>query len=148
MQRPLQRITPAMQPGAYKTYQISAPAQTHWRPATCAEVDCPAYLHGWTTTVDESTKLGQGQAYYVRRQSGRGFTEQRGQGGLTVFRFEAGQACFASQTHQMQVRPEHYLIRPGDWRGLGEARQVGSARAWVDDFGEHQERLADRLGQG
>lgn len=146
--RRLFRIDPKMPPGAYRTYQILAPASTHWRPATCAEVDCAAYLRGWSTTVDETTELGARQAYYIRRQSGRGFTEQRDTAGLTVFAFEPGQRCFRAGEHQVQVRPESYLIRPGDWRHLGDPRRVGSARAWVDDFGEHQQRIADEIQKG
>lgn len=146
--RPLTRITPAAPPPAFKTYQILAPASTHWRAATCAEVGCAAYLRGWSTTVDESTELGGRQAHYIRQQAGRGFTEQRTPAGLTVFAFEAGQRCFRAGEHRVQVRPESYLIRPGDWRDLGDPRRLGSARSWVDDFGEHQQALADRRQKG
>lgn len=146
--RPLFRIDPKMPPGAYKTYQILAPAATHWRLATCAEVDCGAYLRGWTTTVDEATELGARQAHYIRRQSLRGFAEQRNPAGLTVFTFEPGQRCFRAAEHRVQVRPESYLIRSGDWRDLGDPRPLGSARSWVDDFGEHQQRIADKIQEG
>lgn len=148
MHRRLFRIDPKMPPTSYKTYQILAPTATHWRPATCAEVDCAAYLHGWSTTVDESTELGAKQAHHIRRESGRGFTEDRTYGGLTTFFFEPGQRCFRASEHKAQVRPEHYLIRPGDWRDLGEPRRLGSAQSWVDDFGEHQQRVADEIQRG
>lgn len=146
--RQLSRINPAAPPGAYKTYQILAPAATHWRAATCAEVDCAAWLRGWSTTVDESTELGGRQAHYIRRESGRGFAEQRTPAGLTVFVFEAGQRCFRAGEHLVQVRPESYLIRSGDWRQLGDPRRVGTAQSWVDDFGEHQQRIADHRQKG
>ncbi|WP_431895871.1 hypothetical protein [Micromonospora haikouensis] len=146
--RRLFRVAPKGLPAAYKTYQILAPASTHWRAATCAEVDCPAWLRGWSTTVDESTELGARQAHYIRRQSGRGFVEQRTPAGLTTFVFEAGQRCFAADKHRVQVRPESYLIRPGDWRDLGDPRRLGSARSWVDDFGEHQQRIAEHTQRG
>ena len=47
----------------YKTWEVIYPHASHYRPATCAEVDCSHYLNGWQTVVDESTNLGQARAY-------------------------------------------------------------------------------------
>ncbi|HZN70563.1 MAG TPA: hypothetical protein VFC00_02600 [Micromonosporaceae bacterium] len=143
------RITPKLPVQAMKTYQIHAPASTHFRAATCAEVECGAYTSGWRTTVDESTELGQGQAYYIRKQSGRLFTEHRNEANLTVFTFEAGQRCFQADAHRTRVeRPEIYVVRNGDWRGYGEARRYSRAEDWVDDFANNQDQLARRLESG
>lgn len=145
--RPLTRIQPQLPPQSRKTYGISAPAATHFRRATCAEVDCTHYLRGWKTTVDESTDLGQKQAHYIRRESRRGHTESRTAAGLTEFLFEAGQRCF--RPHQVRVdRPEIYVVRQGDWRSYGDRRRHTRAEDWVEDFSEHQDRLADRLRRG
>jgi hypothetical protein len=146
------RLPPQMPATSYKTYQILAPAETHWRDGTCAEAECEAYLRGWQTAVDESNDLGQKQAHYIRKQSGRSFTETRMGGGrtdgATVFTFEAGQRCFRAP-HRVPVgRPEIFVVRDGDWRWGANARRHSSAQNWVDEFGEHQERLADRLAQG
>ena len=46
------RIEPALPAHAMKTYQIYSPISTHYRPATCAEVQCAAYEHGWRTRVE------------------------------------------------------------------------------------------------
>jgi len=146
----MNRITPNMPVEAYKTYRIVSPQATHFRTATCAEVDCAAYLNGWQSVIDESTPEGQERAYYIRRQSGRGFTEARN-GALTVFTFEAGQPCFARSEHQVRLdRPELYLVADGDWRGnpTGRQRTHQNAADWVDDFGEHQLRLADQIERG
>lgn len=80
MARPLTRITPAGPVQAFETFGIQAPASTHWRSATCAElcerademrrrapllaeteregwlaeadgVDCKPHRSGWRTTV-------------------------------------------------------------------------------------------------
>jgi hypothetical protein len=145
----MNRITPNMPVTAYKTYRILSPVSTHFRPATCAEAECAAYLNGWRSTVDEATVLGQQQAHYIRRQSGRRHREERDEAGLTVFTFEAGQECFAGG-HQVRLdRPEHYLLTGGDWRGnpTGEHRTL-RAQDWIDDFGEHQQRLADYQERG
>jgi len=147
--RPVTRITPALPPQAMKTYALAAPLQTHWRPATCEEVDCPQYLHGWKTVVDETTDLGREQAAYIREKSGRRF-EATWDGGLTTFVFEAGQQCFA--THQQPLEREPiYLVRDGDFRGnpRGTSARVHTrAEFWVEDFGGHQQRLADRIKEG
>ena len=144
------RLDPQMPAAAYRTYQIAAPLSTHFRPATCAEVNCPAYLHGFQTSVDESADLGQRQAHYIRHDATRRHTERRAETGLTVFEFEAGQRCFEAAGHRARVdREERFLIRGGDWRGnpRGDRREV-SATSWVDDFGEHQETLANVFEKG
>lgn len=151
MANPLNRAEPAMPVTAYQTYRILSPVSTHFRPATCAEANCGAYLNGWVSTIDEATVLGQQQAHYIRKQSGRGFTEQRLPSGLTEFAFEAGQPCFRSDDHQVRLdRPELYLVQGGDWRGnpTGMRRQHANARDWIDDFGEHQQNLADLQQKG
>lgn len=145
------RLEPQMPANAYRTFQVVAPRPTHWRSATCAEADCAAYANGWVTDVDESIGLGQRQAHYVRRESGRRYTEQRLESGLIRFTFEAGQTCFAAGGHQVRVdRPEIYIARDGDWRGnpTGRTRTHSRAADWVDDFGEHQLRLADQQKRG
>jgi hypothetical protein len=150
--RQINRIAPAAPAHAYKTYQIVAPDQTHWRPATCEEVNCVAYQNGWTTTVDTATELGQQQAEYIRRRSGRAFTEDSADGRMVTFRFRAGQTCFAATKHRIRLdRPELYLVRDGDWRGnpLGTTpRRHTRGEHWVEDFAEHQDNIARLVERG
>jgi hypothetical protein len=144
------RLDPRLPVGAYKTYEIRAPKDTHWRVVSCAEAGCGPYLHGWRTTVDERTGLGQAQAYYVRHDRTRSHTEERLPDGLTAFTFPAGQRCFA-EGHQVRVeRPELYVVRGGDWRGnpTGQVRQHANADDWVEDFGTHQQQSADAVERG
>lgn len=142
----MNRIEPNMGPEAYKTYRIASPQATHYRSATCDEVDCPAHEHGWQSVIDEATELGQRQAHYIRRESGRRYREERNELGLTAFTFEAGQACFGQ--HQLQIRPEMYFVADGDWRASANLRQHTRAADWVEDFGEHQQRIADLIEKG
>jgi hypothetical protein len=144
------RVPPALPVQAMKTYTISAPLSTHWHPVTCAEADCDAYVHGWRSFIDESAELGQRQAHYIRRESGRRFTEVRNEHGITEFTFEAGQTCFYSADHRARSeRPERYIVRGGDWRGnpTGERRVHSGPDPWLDDFQTHQERIR-RLREG
>jgi len=141
------RVQPVLPVTAYKTYTIASPLLTHFREGTCEEAGCLAHQHGWTTSIDESTELGRRQAHYIRKVSGRSFTEQRIEG-LTAFSFPAGQRCFA--THKVSLeRPEIYLVRGGDWRAnpTGERRIHTRAELWVEDFADHQDRI-DRAING
>lgn len=143
----LNRIEPLMAPGAYKTYLLAAPVSTHFVAATCAEVGCPNYLNGWRTIVPE----GSDHADLVRSLRGRWhFTEQAQPGGLVEFTFPAGQPCFEASTHRRRLEREpRFVIRGGDHRGnpSGDRAEV-SAASWLDNFGEHQERLASRFERG
>ncbi len=140
------RIEPRMPLTAYKTYAVKVPRATHTRPATCEEYGCLARQRGWTTKVDVSTDIGRRQAGYIERGSGRKW-KRTDDGTLLTYAFEPGQECFAS--HRVQTRPGLYVIRDGDHRGNPTGRKVTlGERAWLDDFGEHQEKLAAEQERG
>jgi hypothetical protein len=142
--RPLNRIAPQLPVGAMKTYQAIAPPDQTVIEA-CASVGCAAWRQGWDTVVDEDTDLGKRQAAYIRQNSGRTFKELRSETGLTVFRFESGQRCFANH----ETRPARFLVRGGDHRSnLGVIREHVGADDWVEDFALHQDHLAERIGRG
>lgn len=145
--RPVNRLDPALPAGAMKTYGIVAPLSTHFRAASCAGVDCEAYLNGWRTVVDTSSELGQRQADYIRKESGRLFTVEEPEPGQLVFVFEPGQKCFRQHRKRLDREPL-YVVRDGDWRGNPRGttpRRHSGADAWVDDFASHQQTLADKL---
>jgi len=146
-----QRIAPSLPAGAMKTYGIAAPRSTHWRPATCAEVECLAWRRGWRTIINVRTEFGARQAYYIRMHSGRAFTASEPDAeGMVTFVFPAGQTCFTEHPKRLE-REEIYVVRDGDWRGNPRgttAVRHKRAADWVDDFANHQDRLATRLGQG
>jgi hypothetical protein len=138
------RVQPNLRADQYQTYGITSPQDLTVK-AACHQVGCPAWIHGWETVVDERTELGKGQAAYIRTEARRTFRESRTTDGMTVFRFDSGQRCFADH----HTRPEVYTVRPGDWRGtFGETRRHASAADWVDDFGEHQDNLAEAIERG
>lgn len=151
MNQHINRVTPALAPEHMRSFRVVQPLATHFRPATCAEADCAAYLHGWVTKVDEGVDLGQRQAHYIRTVSGRSFTEQR-EGALTAFEFEAGQTCFAPGAHQVPVgRDPLFVVRDGDWRGNPrgtKARIHTSAENWRDDMGEQLDVIRDVKSKG
>jgi hypothetical protein len=141
-------------PEAKKTYSIRAPIATHWRSASCAEVDCELYTDGWRLRAE---LLSEGDLHLIR-ESGRKWTELQIAEGETWLVFSPGTPCllqwsvgqpFTERNHKVQARPEVYLLTPGDWRmWCGEEYRFRRSDQWVEDFGEHQERLADRARQG
>jgi hypothetical protein len=139
------RVQPEGLVSDYQTYEIRAPRDVRLRSA-CEQTGCSAWRQGWESVIDESTPLGRDQAAYIRGQSGRTFREQRTEAGLTVFRFESGQRCFAEH----RTRPDIYLVRDGDWRGnpTGRLRQHTRPEDWVEDMGEQLGRVADQQRQG
>ena len=142
------RTPPQGAPQLYQTYSVSAPLATHWRPATCAEVDCPHYLNGWTTTVDTSTDLGQKQAAYIVGGATRGHVATMVGAGMWEFRFGPGQKCFRAETHRVPLeRDAVFRKAAGDFRAFGRVQTL-SERAWLDDFGAHQEHVKDVVERG
>jgi hypothetical protein len=100
------------------------------------------------TAVDESTELGQRQADYIRRQSGRRFQAIRNAAGWTEFTFEAGQRCFAQHKVPLERDPL-FLVRLGDWRGFqGPARVHARPGDWVDDMQESLDSVRARHERG
>lgn len=143
--KPVHSVQPLGPASAYQTYGIHARPDTG-EVAACHEVGCEAWRNGWETAVDEGTDLGRAQAAYIRHGSRRTFTETRTGGGLTVFRFESGQRCFAEH----RTKRDLFTSRDGDWRGNPTGRVYVHTRPedWVEDFAEHEGRLADLRQRG
>lgn len=144
------RIQPEGPPQAYRTFSIRTPLATHTRQATCAEVGCAAYEHGWVTIVDETEPNGAAIASYIRHQAHRAYREDHTTTG-TRFTFEPGQKCFAASEHRISLdRPEIFITRDGDWRGnpTGRTRRHARAEDWVEDFALNQINLAERMARG
>jgi hypothetical protein len=139
------RLAPSGKPSDYITYAIRATTDVAVVSA-CKDVGCRHWLHGWQTSVDETTDLGKSQAAYIRQKSGRTFAEQRTGAGLTVFRFEAFQRCFSEH----RTKPDRFIRRDGDFRGNPTGNVVHHARAqdWIEDFQEHEGSLADERQKG
>jgi hypothetical protein len=142
------RPDPLMDPQYYKTYAVVSPLATHWRPATCAETDCPHYLNGWGVRVENCTP----DLLHAARTSGRRYREVHVSEHENWLAFEPGQPCFRAGQHRIQVgRPPLYLVRDGDHRGnprRTKTRQHLNPQTWVDDFAEHQQALADEIEKG
>jgi hypothetical protein len=118
-----------------RDYVIASPPD-RWVKAACEQVGCEQWRYGWDTLIDEATPLGARQAGYIRGQSGRTFRELRAPGGLTVFRFEPRQRCFAEH----RTRPQRFLVR-----GI---REHDGLTGLAEDYTEHTGRLAGQIERG
>lgn len=132
-----------------KTYGLAQPMATHWRDGTCEECFCDKQAKGWLSMIDENTDLGKQQAYYIRKLSGRKYTESKAADGLTHFVFEAGQKCFKQHKVPLERDPIVY-VRGGDFRGnpRQEIRRHSRIDDWVDDFATHQDSIAEAVEEG
>jgi hypothetical protein len=140
-----QNAPPRMPVQAYKSFVIVSPRDTTVRTA-CEEAGCEYWRDGWDSPVDERTEQGRMWAALIRFKSGRTFRELHRADGVTVFRFEPGQRCF----REHRTRPERYLVRGGDYRGnpRGERRVHQRPADWVEDSGEHLDRLIAAIKRG
>lgn len=141
------RYQPSLPPQHMQTFQILAPADTHFRKATCIEVDCPRYLEGWHLRVEGLPP----ELLHDAKNSGRKWTQLDVAPGETWLVFEAGQPCFRAAEHRLRLdKPELFVVRGGDHRGnpRDEVRQHVRADDWVDDFATNQQKLVDLQQKG
>lgn len=121
-------------------WQIAAPAPTHWRSATCEEIGCLDYHHGWRIQVDalKSSDLD------AMRQSGRHWTVLDVAGDEHWWMFAAGQPCFKASEHKVPVgRPELYVVRD-----RGDVRRYDRGDQWADDCATHTTKIVDKIKEG
>jgi len=143
------RLVPKVGAENFKTYGVARPIATHWRKATCKEIGCANFINGWRTTIDLNTPLGQTQAKYIRDHSGRKYTVVGQMNNVVTLEFPAGQKCFGEHKRPLEREPIFY-IKGGDFRGnpMGIPTQKLRAVDWIDDFGDHQNKIADQKEKG
>lgn len=146
----LNRNRPSLDPRFYKTYGWHRPVVSHYRPATCEEADCDAWRYGWVTTVDITSDLGRRQYDYITHDKTRTYTVTQPAAGIFKFAYQPGHPCFDSGNHRVLLgRPPIFTVRSGDWRQFTSPATVHRyAEDWVDDFANHQDRLATAIRRG
>ena len=118
--------------GPQDHHRAVSPLDTHWRPATCKEVDCPDYLHGWSTIVPDPSP----QSEYIRHRSGRRYLESSKQG-IVTFKFFHGQRCF--DQHKLKLERDPILVKN---------RQLMEGTQWMDNLSEGLYRREQTLRKG
>lgn len=141
-------MQPLGEPEQYQSFIVRQPVATHTRPATCEEYGCPMMARGWRTTLNERDPEQEANARWIRKASGRDFTEERKEDGTTVFTFTPGQPCFANGQHRVSNdRPAGLLIARGDYRQIMGPRAAGMDE-WTDRLGESVSELAEIRQRG
>ena len=148
------RIEPARPVTLMQTYGLSAPQATHYRRASCREVGCPNYANGWVSGFDVTDPDQARACKIVREHSGRLFAvrEIGGASGRiekVILTFAPGQECFLAHQVALEREPVYYR-RDGDWRGnpTGSKIVFTTGTSFVDDFGEHQEKIKTLVERG
>lgn len=143
------RVPPKLPTGFYKTYRIASPVSTHYRPATCAEVDCKAFREGWTY---KKSDLERENLLYAVTHAGKRYRETNvDESPDTYLVFEPGQICFQARMHRISLdRPEFYFAGRGDFRSFSHRRatQFDKPEDWVDSFAHHQDIINRVVEEG
>lgn len=132
-----------------QTFQIKA-GKGGRRKASCEEVECAMYLQGWKMKIDLGTDLGQKQAHYIKHQSGRSYKVESQRDGLVTLMFAPNQPCFNEHTTKTDL-PEVFLVKGGDHRGNPQrtpTRVHKKPEFWLEEFSEHQDRIATAKEKG
>lgn len=135
---------PAGDPRSYKTFGIRAPLSTHFRKATCEEVDCADWRYGWKLRWDV---LSESDRHLITHCGRKYVIDQE------WIIFEAGQPCFRFDVHRTRVdRPELYLVKGSHMsmasRHAGGAMQHKNVEDWIDDFQNTTDKVVQQLKEG
>jgi hypothetical protein len=131
-----------------KRFEMNRPAN-HWRKATCLEVGCPHYRHGWGLTlglIKECDHLNTDrcdgltchwpEVLWIRSGgTGRHFIEKEQIESLVYqFDFPGEQPCFRESTHRVPKGLDPLLTR-----------RIGSSILTVGDFDEWSYRFNEEM---
>ena len=108
------------------------------RPATCAEVECDAWAHGWVTRVPVDSEAA---LYIAAGHSGRAYTQTA----PGEFRFSPGQVCFGASEHRLPLDEATRFLRGS---GTAASLQALGAEQWLDEFGRNQQNLRTIIEKG
>lgn len=143
--RPLNRVEPKLPASAMRSHLILAPEQTHFRAATCEEIQCPQFLKGYGVPLKDidAEDLGLLRSFIETYKLKASRVEIKD--GEWHLWFEAGQRCLRASTHRMRIeKPEIFVVRDGDHRGnpLGTDPIIFSgADAWADSLQTNLDKL-------
>ena len=110
-------------------WRITKPVSSHFREASCAEVDCSHYRLGWMTVLP----AGDIANIEAVRRTGLIFREES-DGQMVRFTFEAGQECFKGRGHGHRVSMDR---DPWFWKDKTILEPV----QFVDEMSEHLQKF-------
>lgn len=126
-------------------YRILNPTESHFRPASCAEVNCEHYLNGWGVRINALPP----EDVHAARTSGRRYKEVRVAEGETWLVFEPGQPCFKEKTHRANIgRTPLYVVDTPSDNGRARRRIHTSNDSWADDLHSHMDDVLGEINKG
>ena len=111
-------------------WRIETPRSSHYRTASCAEVNCPNYQNGFQIILP-TTMIVQ---IIAIRESRMQYNEEEMEGGLIRFVFAPGQECFEGQAGEHKTNLERDPI-------FLKNRTVQEPDQWKDGIVESLYRL-------
>lgn len=142
-------LKPKLPSRYYKTYEVAAPLDTHFRRADCAEFECDAYREGWTY---KKADLIAADLYDLVTHAGKRYKEMSLDDSSDIYVvFEPGQMCFQAASHRIPLqRPELFFSGRGDFRTFSQRRanQFDNAEQWAESFAEHQDIINRVVEEG
>jgi hypothetical protein len=131
-----------------KSFSLLQPLDTHYRIATCAEVECKGYRSEMTVTFDLTNAQHVSDANWLRNHSGLRFTYFMLDNERKVrFVIPAGQTCLESRLRPHRVpleRDPFMVVRGGDvFRGnpTGMTHTHTSPESFVDEWATDLDKL-------
>tara|TARA_R100000808_G_C2124537_1_gene135030 strand:+ start:229 stop:621 length:393 start_codon:yes stop_codon:yes gene_type:complete len=118
------------------TYRAIKPIATHFRQATCQEVNCLNYTRGWKTILP----VNHEGINWIRQSNYRYNEVTDLDNNMVEFIFEAGQNCFKQSKHVISLdKPAIFAIQ--DANGLKKQE----ANEWIDKFDNHLTKLKGEI---
>lgn len=141
-----------------KTFVYDTPSDTHYRKATCAEVECSKYANGFAIPITPSQDIEAFEG--TLKQAG--YTFARGEGpehlaaeypaGTRWLVFPPEQRCLESFKNPHRIALDHdpiVSIRGGDFRMFtGDNQHFNRVDDWVDALQESTQRLHEEIEKG
>ena len=113
-------------------FEANWPSRTHWRKATCQEVDCSHYVNGWVTRVVP----GSPQDLYIRGDTERQHKLERGEE-FNFYTFDPGQRCYKSGQHRIKLDRGPWLTKNALTRHSSYSEEFAMEyNRWTDEFNE------------
>jgi len=120
-------------------YQITWNKDTHFRRATCEEVDCTQFLNGWVTNVI----IGSPQDQYIRQDKSRKSVAVKVDEANIEYYYESGQQCFRTHSVKIDRAPFFTVNQPGKETGRLHRANIDFDE-WTDRFNEQSYRSTRR----
>ena len=120
-------------------YQITWPKDSHFRKATCEEVDCPHFMGGWITRV----VIGSPQDKYIKQDKSRKQVGVKTTEAEIDYYYEPGQECFRPHTLKIERPPFFTVNQPGLESGRLIRRNMSFDR-WTNHFNEESYKASRR----